>query len=155
MRGSISLNYRIGLRVPMPNTYSPFDNSFKNLTCADLLKLKQTHEGWYVEYKSEMVNSSAIAKGVSAFANKNGGWLFFGVKEESASNNVAGEFPGLDITEKDKIRQKIRSSCNANLEPTPYYNIMFIDGPCKELNLPENKTIAVLQIPKSLSLIHI
>ena len=139
----------------MSNTYSPFDRSFKNLTCDDLLHLKQTHEGWYVEYKSEMVSSSAIAKGVSAFANKNGGWLFFGVKEESASNSVAGEFPGLDIVEKDKIRQKIRSSCNAYLEPTPYYDVMFIDGPCKELELPENKTIAVLQIPKSMQTPHI
>ena len=54
--------------------YSPFDKALKDLLAADLANLKIVNEGWYVEYKSELVNARALAKAVSAFANTYGGW---------------------------------------------------------------------------------
>lgn len=58
------------------NMYSPFDKSIRDLEASDLAILKIVHEGWYVEYKSELVKAPALAKALSAFANTYGGWLF-------------------------------------------------------------------------------
>ena len=64
-------------------TYSPFDKPIKDLNPHDLTVLKTVNEGWYVEYKREMVNPMALAKAISAFANTYGGWLFLGIQERS------------------------------------------------------------------------
>lgn len=139
----------------MQNNYSPFDKSFDDLRVSDLEVLEGVHEGWYVEYKSEMVNSSAMAKAISAFANTYGGWLFIGIREKSKDDNVAGEFMGLPSDEKDQIRQKIRSALAANVQPTPYYDIRFLDGPLKAIGLPKDKSILVIHTPSGSQAPHV
>ena len=57
----------------MPSEYSPFEKDIDDLKSEDLHLLKSVNEGWYVEYKRELVTASALAKAVSAFANTYGG----------------------------------------------------------------------------------
>ena len=57
----------------MPATYNPFSKEIDQLDSGDLEKLRQVHEGWYVEYKAELPKAKAIAKAISAFANTYGG----------------------------------------------------------------------------------
>lgn len=71
-------------------SYRPFDKRIEDLSPEDLGVLEKVNEGWYVEYKSELVPATALAKAVSAFANTYGGWLFLGVKERSKTEAVAG-----------------------------------------------------------------
>ena len=139
----------------MQNNYTPFDKNFEDLRVFDLEVLKGVHEGWYVEYKSEMVNASAMAKAISAFANTYGGWLFIGISEKSKDNNVAGEFIGLSSDNKDKIRQKIRSALAANVQPTPFYEIKFLDDPKNTIGLPKEKSILVIHTPSSPQAPHV
>ena len=63
--------------------YSPFDKSITDLQPSDLAVLKFVSEGWYVDYKRDLIDSGGMAKALSAFANTYGGWLFFGVSELS------------------------------------------------------------------------
>ena len=49
--------------------YSPFNKNIQEIQSADLKELKQSTEGWYIEYKREAPNASALAKSISAFAN--------------------------------------------------------------------------------------
>ena len=139
----------------MQNDYSPFDIEIEDLKSSDLISLKHVHEGWYVEYKSKMVNASAVAKAVSAFANTYGGWIFFGISEASKDDNVAGKFIGMPIGDKDAIRQKVRSALAANTQPTPYYDLKFIDGPDEELELETDRCILILHVPKSVQAPHV
>ena len=135
--------------------YSPFENKIDDLTTSDLASLKQVHEGWYVEYKSKMVKPSDIAKAVSAFANTYGGWLFIGITEDSKGKNVAGEYPGVPIKEKDQIRSQFRSALATNVNPTPYYELLFVDGPDDTIGLDEGKSVLVIKVPRSVQAPHV
>ena len=75
--------------------------AIRDLQPPDLTILRNVHEGWYVEYKSQVVKASALAKSLSAFANTYGGWLFIGVQEQSGDNAVADEFPSIPEVDVD------------------------------------------------------
>ena len=47
--------------------YSPFDKPINDLQPTDLAKLKSVNEGWYVDYKRDLINAGAMAKAVSSF----------------------------------------------------------------------------------------
>ena len=110
--------------------YSPFDKAIRDLQPSDLTILRKVHEGWYVEYKSQMVKASALAKSLSAFANTYGGWLFIGVQEQSGDNTVAGEFPGIPEEDVDTALQSLRHSASDHLNPTPFFETTVLRGPC-------------------------
>lgn len=86
--------------------YNPFDKSFDEIIPSDLAILFSVAEGWYVEYKQEVPNASAVAKSVTAFANTYGGWLFYGIAEKSKDDAVAGTFPGIACEDADGILQR-------------------------------------------------
>ena len=88
--------------------YSPFDRPITDLHPADLAILTSVSEGWYVDYKRDLIGAGAMAKAVSAFANTYGGWLFLGVRERSKDDPVAGEFPGLSNKDVDVAQQRLR-----------------------------------------------
>ena len=135
--------------------YSPFDKNIKDVRTTDLVVLKGVNEGWHVEYKSQMINASALAKAVSAFANTYGGWLFLGVKEKCKENPVADTFPGIPEEEIDEALQRLRQSTAANLNPTPFFNTKVFRGPCAELGLAEGMSIIAVEIPQSLTAPHV
>ena len=160
-RSSPDLKHGKELLVKDPRTeqtmqhYSPFDKRMEELTPDDLEVLHAIREGWYVEYKSELVTSSALAKAVSAFANTYGGWLFLGVKEGSKSDSVADSFPGIPEGESEVAVQKLRQSCVDHLNPTPHFTWRALNGPCERIGLRKGRVILAVEIPQSNSAPHV
>jgi hypothetical protein len=116
-------------RAAMIETFNPFDKSLAEIEPADLLLLKEVHEGWYVDYKEASIRSKDYAKAISAMANTYGGWVFVGVKEASKDNNVAGSFPGIKSDKVDQTCQAIRQSVAAYLHPQPFFEIRAVQTP--------------------------
>ena len=135
--------------------YSPFDRSIKDLQPSDLAVLDAVSEGWYVEYKSEIVNARALAKAVSAFANTYGGWLFLGVTEKSKDDLVAGSFPGIPDDQLDVTLQCLRQSTVEYLNPTPHFETKILRGPCIQIGLPKGRSLLTIQVPQSHTAPHV
>ena len=135
--------------------YSPFDIPITDLQPADLAILTSVSEGWYVDYKRELINAGAMAKAVSAFANTYGGWLFLGVSERSKDDPVAGEFPGLSNRDVDVAQQRLRQSAAEHVNPTPFFQTEVLRGPCVEIGLAEGASVVVVEIPQSQTAPHI
>ena len=74
--------------------YRPFADNLSEVSPEDLGRLRDVHEGWYVEYKQQLIGNRELAKSLSSFSNQYGGWLFLGVKEDS-KDHVADSFPGI------------------------------------------------------------
>ncbi len=135
--------------------YSPFDKAIHDLQPPDLTILRDVNEGWYVEYKRQMVNARALAKSLSAFANTYGGWLFIGVQEQSKDNAVAGELLGIPEEDVDGALQSLRQSAANHLNPTPFFETTVLRGPCAENGLDKGKAIIVVEIPQSHTAPHV
>ncbi|MEE4697398.1 RNA-binding domain-containing protein [Pseudomonas alliivorans] len=136
-------------------SFSPFNKSVNDLDALDLAALTLVTEGWYVEYKQEVPKSESIAKSIAAMANSYGGWVFYGVKEESKENSVAGQFVGVDATLADASLQRIRHAVAGALSPDCHYEVKVIFGPCIEIGLEESKCIICIAIPQSIEAPHV
>ena len=135
--------------------YPPFDKSIRDLQPPDLTILRKVHEGWYVEYKRQLVKAGSLAKSLSAFANTYGGWLFIGVQEQSGDNAVADEFPGIPEADVDGALQSLRHSAADHLNPTPFFETTVLRGPCDETGLAEGRAIIAVEIPQSHTTPHV
>ena len=125
--------------------FQPFEHDLRDVQPQQLAILKETHEGWYVEYKSEFVRTRDIAKSISSFANQHGGWLFFGVLENSDTLQAAS-FPGIP---KDELSSGIESLRNASkdlIRPSVYYEHRIFPGPIPALNMPNDRSIVAVRI---------
>jgi hypothetical protein len=136
-------------------TYSPFSRTIRDLQTADLETLKQTSEGWYIEYKREIPNASAVAKSLSAFANTYGGWLFIGIEEESKENAVAGAFPGVAQDEIGAALQRVRKSAADLLNPSPHFETKVLMGPDSTVGLLESRAVICVWVPRSTTAPHV
>lgn len=139
----------------MQSQYSPFDKDIDDLKPEDLFELRSVSEGWYVEYKRELISTKAMAKALSAFANTYGGWLFFGIDEAKTGEPVASDFVGIPQISIDDLLQKLRQSASNLLNPTPYFRTKVIPGPCPTINLGRDSSIVIVQIPRSLTTPHV
>ena len=135
--------------------YSPFDKPINDLKPADPAILRSVSEGWYVDYKSALIDAGAIAKAVSAFANTYGGWLFIGVKERSKDDPVADGFPGLSDRDVDVALQRLRKSAADHVNPTPFFRTTVVRGPCGKIGLNSGASVVVVEIPQSQTAPHI
>jgi hypothetical protein len=136
--------------------YSPFGTKkIIELVADDLFELRNAREGWYIEYKSSLPSTKDVAKALSAFANTYGGWLFFGVSEESKFNNVAGSFPGLKYEILDTSIQKIRQAAQEYLNPTPHFETHVVLGPCSLIGLDDGHGVICVRIPQSVLAPHV
>jgi hypothetical protein len=127
--------------------YNPFSNDFDAISPEDLTILSSVAEGWYVEYKREVPNASAIAKSITAFANTYGGWIFYGIDEKSKDDPVAGEFPGIPNEETDGVLQRIRQAVANHAQPSPYFRVKALFGPVEAVGLPEGRCIIMGYVP--------
>jgi hypothetical protein len=130
-------------------SFNPFNRDLEELEPSDLAVLREKAEGWFIEYKSEVVSVKKIAKSLAAFANHYGGWIFYGVKEADDGSHLAGSFPGLDRQEVLSLIESIRNAAKDVVSPSPYYDHKILDGPCSEIGLLDEKSIVVVAVPSS------
>lgn len=135
--------------------FNPFDKSFESLEVLDLATLRTVTEGWYVEYKQQITSGESISKSLSALANTYGGWLFYGIQEESKQNSVAGTFLGIPKNQIDSSLQAIRSAAAQHINPTCHFDVKVLHGPCSEISLDEERAIICVVVPQSQEAPHI
>lgn len=127
--------------------FNPFGKDFTDIVVGDLSVLRNTAEGWYVEYKGETVEQKNIAKSLSAFANHYGGWIFYGVQGSRDKRDRAAGFKGLEQSEVAVLIERIRNAAKDSISPSPYYEHAVLDGPCSEIGLAADRSIVVVLVP--------
>ena len=131
----------------MNSRYTPFETDLSNISQDDLATLKNVHEGWYVEYKSELIKPRDLAKSLASFANQLGGWIFFGVSEDRKSQ-VAKSFPGIPDSDVSSALESIRNASKDLINPDVFYISRVFRGPIESLGLTSGRSIIVVQIPQ-------
>lgn len=126
--------------------YNPFEGQLADILPSALQKLFEVSEGWYVEYKSQAIAVKAIAKSLSAFANQYGGWLVFGVQEDSETH-TAKSFPGVEKSNVSYLLQAIREASKDVLNPEVFYETREFKGPIEEVKLADGHSVIVVRIP--------
>lgn len=133
----------------MKYNYTPFpEKALQDITAADLRKLKEVTEGWYIEYKENTISIKKIAKQLSAFANQYGGFLFIGIKESEDGTRKADKFIGINNMDVGDEIIKISIASTQHISPPVRYEVYVISGPCKEIGLEEGKSIIIIGIPQ-------
>ena len=127
--------------------HTPFDNSLADISPTDLAVLEDVHEGWYVEYKSEVIKPRALAKSLSSFANQYGGLLFFGIISDSQTN-AARCFPGVADSTVPSILESLRNAAKDLLHPPVFHTTRVFEGPIKPIGLERGHSIIVVDIPQ-------
>ena len=137
--------------------YTPFDKNLAELAPEDLATLTDVYEGWYVEYKSELVNNRALAKSLSSFANQYGGWLFIGVAEDR-NTHAAKNFPGIPDSQVqaglESLRNASKDLLHRDVGPSVFYDTRVFKGPIPSVGLPTGQSIVVVYTPEG-SRIHL
>ena len=134
----------------MPPRYTPFEKDLPDISQDDLVTLKNVHEGWYVEYKAELITLRTLAKSLSSFANQLGGWIFFGVSENRESH-VAESFPGIPNSDVPTALESLKNASKDLLSPDVFYNSRVFKGPINSLGLQSGRSIIVVQIPEGVN----
>ena len=127
--------------------FNPFDRELAELETRELAKLESVAEGWYVEYKREVVELKKIAKSLAAFANHYGGWLFYGIAQSADGSNVAGAFPGIPKSQVADCLERVRNAAKCHMNPAPYYEYKELEGPCPEISLPQDRSVIAIAVP--------
>ncbi len=127
--------------------YTPFDVDLQEINETHLAELREVTEGWFVEYKSEVPNPRVLTKSLSSFANRHGGWLFFGIQEDSA-DNTAASYPGIPDAEVASTVQRIRDAAKDLLQPTVPFFHHTLKGPLADISLPSGRSVVVVRIPE-------
>ena len=127
--------------------YTPFDVELQEIDETHLAGLREVAEGWFVEYKSEVPNPRVLAKSLSSFANRHGGWLFFGIQEDSA-DNTAASYPGIPDAEVASTVRRLRDAAKDLLQPTAPFFHHTLSGPLADISLPPGRSIVVVRIPE-------
>lgn len=128
--------------------FNPLRKPLDNVAAEDLVRLREVAEGWYVDYKSEGLGISDLAKHISAFANQYGGWLYFGVKEANDGSRRAGTFPGIPTEDAQALSLRIREAISTHVSPPLLYEERVIGGPCEAIGLPEGRAVLIVGIPQ-------
>lgn len=125
-----------------------FNKNLIDISKEDIQSLveKEIEEGVYVDYKEELKietgdDKKEFLNDVVSFANTDGGYLIFGIKEE---NKKPIELKPISIDNIDKLEQKINQIVleNSNIEPR-------IKHILKSIELDNGKYILVLEVIKT------
>jgi hypothetical protein len=136
-------------------SFYPFINKLENLDSSDLALLKEVSEGWYIDYKSQRIKISDLAKHLSAFANQYGGWLVIGIEESTDGTRTAGCFTGIPDEQIAQLSIELREATSAHVNPEVLYEEIVIKGPQNEIGLAEGYSILIVGIPQSDNTPHI
>ena len=129
--------------------YNPFPVDIKSLKSEHLQLLKDVTEGWYVDYKEEVIPIKKLSKHLSSFSNQYGGWLFFGITE--SNDRKAGTFCGISNDSVEMVLLRIREASNAHVNPAIYYEEKVIYGPEESVGLKDGFAIIAIYIPEGLN----
>jgi hypothetical protein len=102
--------------------YNPFEKPVGEALQPEDLQLlitRQVAEGYYVEYKREMPNSTKIARSLASLANTYGGWYIVGV--ETDSHNVATAVSGFNSTSCHDPISVVRDLVKHHIDPVPIF----------------------------------
>lgn len=135
-------------------SFYPFTKDVENVVGQDLVVLKEVAEGWFVDYKREMIKPRELGKHLSAFANQQGGFLFIGVEEDKQTMK-ANAFPGVPTSSLSSVRVQLREATSNHIVPEVFFTIKVIEGPISELGLPADRSIVIVAIPESNNTPHI
>ena len=127
--------------------HTPFERGLVDISPTDLSALRDVHEGWYVEYKSEVIKPRALAKSLSSFANQYGGLLFIGIISDSQTN-VADCFPGVADSAVPSILESLRNAAKDLLHPHVFYTTRIFEGPIRPIGLKQGRSIIAVDIPQ-------
>ena len=130
--------------------YTPFAVDLHEVTETHMADLREVAEGWYVEYKSEVPKPRELAKSLSSFANRYGGWLFLGI-QENPEDNTAAAFPGIPEGDVTSALQQLRDAAKDLLQPTVPFFHNILRGPLAEISLPSGHSIVIVRIPEGAS----
>lgn len=119
--------------------FYPFDVERDKLREKDLLKLKSIPENWFVEYKEKIVDLKKISKEICAFANQNGGYIFFGISEES--NRVMKELIGIPPAQLQSGINNIELSATTHCSPSVKVDI-------ESIGLENGNFVLMVSVPK-------
>ncbi|MBW4660973.1 MAG: ATP-binding protein [Drouetiella hepatica Uher 2000/2452] len=103
-------------------SYNPFDKAVgEPLQPEDLQTLitRQVAEGYYVEYKGEMPNSTKIGRSLASLANTYGGWYIVGIKTDE--HNVAAVVSGFDPASCHDPISVVRDLVKHHIDPVPVF----------------------------------
>jgi hypothetical protein len=128
--------------------YNPFNKDISELDRSDLQLLidNEIAEGWYIEYKSKVPETSSgkldnlkIVKSLSSFANTKGGWIFWGVE---CDKNAATKIVGFDISSYDNFQDQVSRIISSNVNPLPIYHF-------REISIDTNCIVFIIQVEES------
>ena len=129
-------------------SYSPFGGRvLSDVAAKDLATLKDVSEGWFIEYKSQIIPARSLAKSLASFANHYGGWLFLGIQEDP-STFTAGSFPGLPDHEVSDALESLRNASKDLLNPFVFYEPLVLPGPVDAVGLNTGHSILVIRVPQ-------
>lgn len=128
--------------------YNPFSAPLHDFPPEELAKLRDVHEGWFVDYKAKPITAAKFAKSLSAFANQFGGWLFVGIQESSDNHPTAESFPGVKSADVDNVLVQVREGVSAHVSPDIYFESRIIAGPVDSIGLPDGFCIVVIKVPE-------
>ena len=131
----------------MQSRFTPFEKDLTAVLPEDLSVLRDVHEGWYVEYKSELSQPRDIAKSISSFANQLGGWIFYGIHEDNQMH-VADTFPGIPNSEVPSALESIRNASKDLISPDVFYNTKVFEGPIDSVGLTSGRSVVMVQVPQ-------
>jgi predicted HTH transcriptional regulator len=135
--------------------YYPFDKPADKLDIDDLSVLKLIPENWFIEYKRQAIDRAKLAKEICAFANQNGGYIFFGVGETNSKEKLAGDFIGVSPQEAPQIIQTIELAVSADCHPAVPVEIISIHGKGNNIGMSDENIILMIIVPRSEDTPHI
>lgn len=123
--------------------YNPFAKGINELADSDLDRLvsDQVAEGYWIEYKSTLPSSRAVAKSIASFANTYGGWFFAGVIADPHTN-AATCIQGFDLGEVREPIAAVRDAIRSHIDPVPVFHLRLIE-------LTTGRGVLVAYIPSS------
>lgn len=105
--------------------FNPFNKPLSSITSGDIYQLDDQEEGYYIDYKRDLIDGDALAKGISSFANTYGGILFLGIDEDD-ENNTPGSYFELSVDPLE-AKEKVRSKVVPQVSPVPQFTSYSIE----------------------------
>lgn len=134
-------------RVPENHAREPlYQKSAGDIGSSHILELQTLEEGWFVEFKEQLPDTSKFARSISSFANSHGGLLVIGAKEEQKTRRLAS-FTPMSRENADKCILRAREAVAAHVSPPIFFEAKAVELDELVSDMYE-RWIVVISIPK-------